>query len=1813
MKKFIIISFALFASLNLMAQTSGTCGPNLTWTIVGSGGLMENRWAPTDTTNDMVTSDSIVYTLVKNGCKLEKNVGYGYKVAKNHSWDEEVYGEYGGENAYFSVNLTGEYTVTFTFNSQTYTLSVSTTFTGVYNPEEKIWTIAGAPEITGTDWDITASENDMTIVREGVYILHKNNVSLTSYTQYLYKVVGNHSWDFNFGENSNIDGNSAVLSVDSNGVYDITFTFNSITKTLSANAIYKGPFSANTYYYIGSINNWSSTDKSYPFTLLDDGITWEITITSFENDGWFKIAPDYAYANQYTFWDQLLNPTYDACEALSGEMVYGNIGAWRLPQSDSIYSYTIRIVPSEMTYLIIPNAITRESDELKIFDISGADITSQVNIVWYDAQKNVIGNGSIIGGLNIGTDAFYSILLDSVLGMQYKEILFKPTTIDRTVKNDTLSPIEQVSIHGRVSAYGRALPRVKVAITQWLNGKYENNTYVLTEANGEFTKSIFNDSTLLVVTANGYMDYVKTLRNLNQEHELGDIELIEVQGKVVAISIGYQEATRTGESPVVQNWYSDTRNMEYTVRNITTGQIIDNYGLQQGNLVLPTGINQGDSIQVSVRSLNHKFASAVATGVIGGNDTANISITLLAYGSLEAIYGQKADDNLLAMLYDAAGQLVMRTICSTSRLTFSGLEAGNYTLIAMGYNGGIGAASNISDLEGMDLSEGTDYVRTVATVNDGIITTVNVASVPELDASKFEYTESNTSYLPNKMQVIAGSFITLSARVNFKEQYAASVNNVKIIVDIPDGCEFVPNSVVIGTRSLPHSLSGNKLTITLTSADIDSRIRFCMIPVQTGSFMSAAYTEFDCGGTKTQPIGQIKFQSTAGELYVPTATNTSTVSLGGIGIPKADVEIYDNESLIGTTRSLGNGKWTASCELSDAYNLSSHEIYAKYRGEGNVVGVTEAKTCRYDINAVVPKSVTMVNTAHPAGNLTPTVYQNVFDYEAIMSVKNYYLYWPDYPDFTFIIDLSDNDTTKVSDVTLYVYTTDGDKRSLSATYDESIGRFVATSSFDMYSLPVNVSVNISYLNYNISDLLYQIGFINQQFNNYDLIILDRENESLMYKIASHQKDFSVLCMYLQLTRDKENKLDSLNNRLGFIEIENDSSNNRFYFSNKGATQIISYDNDSMFVFATFDYADTLSCSTFWNTIHRREIRANRRSIPLKAFGYDPFADHTPRSTDALNNWRDHIIRDAIIAADDRLPCADYEGRIAINTAIKDLRQCVGFSIGSFLSHTLNLGSSASGRPGNAVEGAYQAWETANAARDFGAGIEGLSARGRECLRIIYSYPKCKDDDNNDDDDNEKRAEDKIPENDPSGFVYEAVPTNRVEGVTATVYYLDDETIVQWNAEEFGQINPQITDEDGLYAWDVPQGLWKVIFEKDGYETTQTDWLPVPPPQLEINVPISQAVAPSVENARGTESGITLAFSKYMRPSTLTTTNISVTRNGTNVSGHVELIDSEENPYNNEEYASKIKFVPNRYFRTSDNVIITVHKEVESYAGTQMIEDFVQQVTILSEIDEIVCDSVITVDYLDNRTLEISVLPISASKGRSISVESTSTMIAEPNLQNITLDNQGKANLVVTGNMPGNASIHLSMPEAGIDKYVKVIVVKKETGIVKTPKASKLSGSDIENDYLLTLSCATNGATIYYTLDGTSPSNEQTRIKYTGPITLPTGHITLQVIAIREGMTDSDIAIYNYFVHGQNGIELVEESQEYEVNYADGAIIITGASGANCFIYDMLGRELAYYLSIGNETTIEVPKNDVYIVNIVFANQQTIVCKVLARP
>lgn len=200
--------------------------------------------------------------------------------------------------------------------------------------------------------------------------------------------------------------------------------------------------------------------------------------------------------------------------------------------------------------------------------------------------------------------------------------------------------------------------------------------------------------------------------------------------------------------------------------------------------------------------------------------------------------------------------------------------------------------------------------------------------------------------------------------------------------------------------------------------------------------------------------------------------------------------------------------------------------------------------------------------------------------------------------------------------------------------------------------------------------------------------------------------------------------------------------------------------------------------------------------------------------------------------------------------------------------------------------------------------------------------------------------------DPSGYVYEAVKSNPVEGVTATVLYLDTAsgTWKKWDAEEYDQINPQQTDQAGKYGWDVPPGKWKVVWTKDGYETLSSAELDVPPPHTEVNAGLVSKAAPKMDSVTGVTydggSYVEIVLSKYVRAHALTAQSVQVT-DGANaaVAGAAEFVRLEESAADGGVMLSRtVRFTPKTPLAPGGTYRVKLNRnDFVSYAHTVMLE------------------------------------------------------------------------------------------------------------------------------------------------------------------------------------------------------------------------------------------------------------------------------------
>mgnify|MGYP000190564180 CR=1 FL=1 len=176
--------------------------------------------------------------------------------------------------------------------------------------------------------------------------------------------------------------------------------------------------------------------------------------------------------------------------------------------------------------------------------------------------------------------------------------------------------------------------------------------------------------------------------------------------------------------------------------------------MQYPDIVLLEDVNEGDSLTITASSKTDAFMPVTTGGRITADLALTVEVPITQLGGIRAVYTTTENPTVLAILYDAQGNLLNRYTYPAADLTISGLKDGEYTLVTMGQSDFFNSVYNLSQFDQAGLINGTDYVANRVTVRSGLITPAKNAVVPYFDESKFYYTGANTSFTANKSSIV---------------------------------------------------------------------------------------------------------------------------------------------------------------------------------------------------------------------------------------------------------------------------------------------------------------------------------------------------------------------------------------------------------------------------------------------------------------------------------------------------------------------------------------------------------------------------------------------------------------------------------------------------------------------------------------------------------------------------------------------------------------------------------------------------------------------------------------------------------------------------------------------------------------------------------------------------------------------------------------------------------------------------------------------------------------------------------------------------
>lgn len=1697
---------------------------------------------------------------------------------------------------------------------------------------------------------------------------------------------------------------------------------------------------------------------------------------------------------------------------------------------------TVKIELESQSIAFNPDRMKQLRTVAATITAGNTDITAQTTVNWLDANGNYLAQGNELTNQVAGTAVMCAVSVPQSVAMQYAlpaDTLYQVVEADNAL-HIALQPLPALTLTGRVIDRTTQLgvSGVTVTMSQTLNNRYTKAVTARTDQRGQYTLSGYGAPSVLTYALTDYVSRTDTLPDSLQAvaaAQLPDVLLKPIQGARITTRYSYTNSVAQGVQPEVKDYYDGYQNVSYTIYNQTAQRAITHFNVQYPDIVLLEDVNEGDSLTITASSKTDAFMPVTTGGRITADLALTVEVPITQLGGIRAVYTTTENPTVLAILYDAQGNLLGRYTYPAADLTISGLKDGQYTLVTMGQSDFFNSVYNLSQFDQAGLINGTDYVANRVTVRSGLITPAKNAVVPYFDESKFYYTGANTSFTANKSSIVAGNYLTLTAKVDFKSVYRDNVSGVKLQFELPEGTNMVDGSLMIGSNVSYYQLNGRTITVPLDNSHITDRVRFCVIPTQSGTFAPNASVVFRLKGKDmVQPIGSAQYAVQDVSIRVPLQITQPEFAVSGTAVGRSEIEIFDGNTLLGHARALANGYWSAECTLDNPYNLSEHNIYAKITTPTGLALLTETKSMSYDANAVDVKGV---NMSFYNGWLKKNI-EVYWDFEKKTTSCSSYMFYTG-TDLTFTIDLTNNDTTLVQGVKLNVYTNTNEVREIDATYNDRLNKWVAVERFESNNLPINLSVDVLANNKllvdrrefeskvaNIaackSDIVEiadsvkaiqteQAAFDKQAAEKDELLtqLIDKVNaattldesrqavaelltaagtpttaEELKPQLPeqvdqAYVDDLTTRCEAL-LTGNSTSfaKADSLTNAVDSLSHTGNfdcymaglslAQGDTLYVATNEGSKMIYALNPSNIDFSRFaTFTDTISMPLTDNSsvviyISDRELllidsvgnraiaicdsasvcqaRSFVRKLKKASDGNfitamnearqriewlyntiaSPFLIEWERAKDGVNKLRKAI--DDIDATrwqlrgeaeGFRLKIADIEKHLAELKANKAIlsdpiygnadpetliaklelerRNCLKSAqacekkMAQLQSKAFGLSAKVKVAAGVAAK-LYQGYQTvqglyntiayiATSIKDYGHwhslinrilpcpadneraiilekeckdnwhdiawvkgyypafAISGIATiinggmlfknpaafwadmivgvitdflsntserlytqarrtsqqlypiRYREYRRLACKKGKDPKDPNEPDiPDNDHGNNPTFPPidpiHDPSGYVYEGVSSNRLQGVTATCYYKETvedmygdlhENVVLWNAEEYAQQNPLFTDENGMYQWDVPQGLWQVRFEKEGYQPAQSEWLPVPPPQMDVNIGMVQNSQPEVVSARAYEDGVELQFSKYMDPATLNADNIYIKCKSADTEvlitdAQIELLNAEAAIEGSEQqYASRLRLATDRlgYY---DEARIIVSRNVQSYAGIGMTDNFEQQLDVEKKVREIVVDTVVNIAYNAQLTVRVAAQPAEAAAGKTITLGSASDLIAATDATELTLDADGHASFTINAQLPGATAIKYAMPDAGLEATTMVNVVDPALlNAVKAPRASRLSGTAVYRGQTIALTTESEGATIYYTTDGSCPCDAATRIKYERPIVINDA-VTIKAMAVGINADESDVQTFDYTIRQSNVKLLLAEGWNWNSHDLASPLATTELNG-----------------------------------------------------
>ena len=182
----------------------------------------------------------------------------------------------------------------------------------------------------------------------------------------------------------------------------------------------------------------------------------------------------------------------------------------------------------------------------------------------------------------------------------------------------------------------------------------------------------------------------------------------------------------------------------------------------------------------------------------------------------------------------------------------------------------------------------------------------------------------------------------------------------------------------------------------------------------------------------------------------------------------------------------------------------------------------------------------------------------------------------------------------------------------------------------------------------------------------------------------------------------------------------------------------------------------------------------------------------------------------------------------------------------------------------------------------------------------------------------------------------------------------------------------------------------------------------------------------------------------------------------------------------------------------------------------------------------------------------------------------------------------------TVTLNGTVTCPANVDANGVELKTTISITISAAGIVGVPTVNPAAGTYTEN-HTVVLTTATDGATIYYTTDGTTPSKTN-GTKYTTPITVSgtagqSVETTIKAIAVKAGMQDSKVETFEYTINIPMPKHTITATAGANGSITpSGAVEVTEGESKTFTITADEGYEIATIKVDGVDVTVETSYN-----------------------